>query len=73
MISFAFDPPAVFDVNKSYATSATILPEYEIDHFHVDYNARISTVNAHAGILDDIALTDIDLIELSCLFNPLFN
>ena len=36
MISFWFDPPAVFEVKRSYATSATIEPEVDCDHFHVD-------------------------------------
>ena len=36
MISFVFEPPAVFDVKRSYATSATIVPELLCDHCQTD-------------------------------------
>ena len=40
MISFWFDPPAVFEVKRSYATSATIVPEVLWDHDQVDYGHK---------------------------------
>jgi len=35
MISFTLAPPAVVEVKRSYAISATIVPEVLWDHFHV--------------------------------------
>ena len=35
MISFTFEPPAVLDVQRSYATFATIEPDVLCDHRHV--------------------------------------
>ena len=36
MISFTFEPPEVLDVKRSYATSATIVPDVVCDHCQVD-------------------------------------
>lgn len=36
MISLTFDPPAEFDVNKSYATSATTVPDVVCFQFQTD-------------------------------------
>ena len=36
MISLTFEPPAELDVKRSYATSATIEPDVDCDHVHVD-------------------------------------
>lgn len=42
MISFTFAPPALFAVNRSYATSAVIVPDVVCDHCQVDYARRMS-------------------------------
>lgn len=41
MISYAFDPPDEADVKRSYATSATTVPEELCDHVQLDFRCEV--------------------------------
>lgn len=73
IISFTAEPPALLEVNKSYATSATIVPDVLCDHCQVVYLCHANQSEWGLCRMKRTLLTGMLLIALSCLLMPSFS